>query len=223
MQPKTALDNHFKELLLPRSHGIIGVTPLRAEASTTINVAAQAPPSEAECPPLRTRTKRRRITQRAHLRSMATGVVTSLGQANPFFELNLEDGVVVLRAGYPRGIARWEVVEWGDSKWVPDDNQFRQIYPFSKKPKEKADQLAALSVLRVDKHNSISIDLAEPDSLPKAEFIANFVITTIKYMVTRSGYSGHKPKEGIEFTNLIELATEDYHRRVVVPQRQKVS
>lgn len=147
-------------------------------------------------------------------RADANGFVVCLGQ-DPFLEVCFEEGAIVLHVGYPRCLAIWDERK---SEWKAG---WGEIKPLPKKPKERSAAVANLATHRVAASRSIRFDLCDPESLGRAEFYAQTIITKIKYMVTNKKWYGVKPKDDLDFDDLIDAATRDYSRKVVAPTRRK--
>lgn len=89
--------------------------------------------------------------------------------------------------------------------------------------KDRVKQLTALApkegrkaTLERDQfYSAIKFDVFQADSFGRAEFYVHTIITKIKYLVTNTGWNGHRPKADIELGNLIEEAEKEYKRKVL--------
>lgn len=141
------------------------------------------------------------------LRPNPVGFLVCMG-SDPFLEVNFEDGSVILHVVYPPTIARLD----------PRTKEFVKGYgtftPFSKKPKERHAAVQKLGTKRVQNGRTIKFDLYDPDSLGRAEFYVQTIITKVKYMVSRV-HSIVVPKDEIEFVDLLDAAAIDYNKKVL--------
>lgn len=147
-------------------------------------------------------------------RADANGFVVCLGH-DPFLEIAFKDGGIVITAGYPRSVAVWDERK---NEWRASDGNLKTL---PKKPKERSAEIAKLATHRVAAGRSIRFDLCDPESLGRAEFYTQTIITKVKYMVTNKRGYGVKPKDDLDFDDLIDAATRDYSRKVLAPTRKK--
>ncbi len=182
MEAAAAVETYFRDLLMPRNHGLIAVAELSAKKTEW-----GGPPRRAD----------------------ANGFLVCLS-TEPFLEINFDDGGIVLHVNYPRTIAVWDDRK---KQLVPGAGT---IKPLSKRAKERWATVKKLGTSRVVGGQSIRFELCDPDSLGRAEFFVQTIITKIKYMVTNSGWKGLRPKD-LDFDDLIDAATRDYNRKVIAP------
>lgn len=162
-------------------------------------------------------TKLRESLYHMSIRSKANGLIVALAN-DDFLELNYEDGAIVLYVTYPPTLAVWDQIK---NDWRANVGP---IIPFSKNPKERAKQLYGLAARRVTGAGAkkITFDLFEPDSLMRAEFYIQTIISKIKYMVGKNRWGSRAPKDDLEFDDLIESASIEYRKKVIAPTRRKV-
>jgi hypothetical protein len=205
MTVQEALLQHFRELLMPRNQGAIAVTEM-FPVKVIANTVATVPP--------------RRREQR--------GFVVCLGH-DPFMEVVIDDLTITLYIAYPQAITVWDDRK---QEWQIGCGEIKKL-PTS--PKARKEVVSKLSYCRVAKCSKASFEIVAPDSLQRAEFIIQTTITRIKYMVSNKGYFGLKPKhmvmdkvsrtfvpkDSTEFTDLLELATQEYTRISLKNSRKK--
>jgi hypothetical protein len=138
------------------------------------------------------------------------GFVVLLG-VSPFLVVDIQETVMKLRVGYPRCIATWDE----DKNCYVPETHMGTIKSFSQRPKVRATQIADLKDFRLEKNSEVVLDLFETDSLQRAEFYIQTIITKVKYMVTNAGYYGHRAKNDLDLTDLLVVAKQEYTRKAL--------
>lgn len=130
---------------------------------------------------------------------------------SPFLEVVFKDGAIFLHAAYPRALAYWNNTS---QEWQAVQ---AGVAPLPKNPKMRHKTVHNLGTARVKGGSTIKLDLCAPDSLARAEFYVQTIITKIKYMVTNNKWFGPRSKNNIDFPDLIDEAAREYHKKIVVP------
>lgn len=197
---RDVVSNYFRELLFPRSRGCI--TVLRAWKDYSLDTEV---------------------------------FIVYLGR-EPFLELSVNERAIELCVSYPRCVAVWDDVK---KEWQPG---WGKIESFSQKPKTQLDEVSHeliriltnwtpgkskkrqkgttdLLITRVKDGRTVSFDLCDPESLSRAEFYTQTIITKVKYMISNNKWYGHQAKKDLDFDDLIDMAKKDYARKVMANKR----
>ncbi len=145
-------------------------------------------------------------TKYGNVISMGTepGFAVYLG-AFTFLTLRFNDETIDLTAAFPACLAAWDKQM---QAWRPVICQIKPV-----------DQITGAPYIADPK--TVSFDVFLPDSITKAEYYVQHIITKIKYMVSNQGWYGMRPKEDLDLTDPIESATKAHNAHLRKSQRRK--
>lgn len=152
-------------------------------------------------------------------------ILVTIGQHRPFLAMQFSETSINLWSKYPDEVLRKQKELFGDWRYSA------HIKSFSKKEKVRKSEVAKLphndrpfkfpNIQRGEYNREsgevVVFDLFEPDSLNRAEFYCNAIITHIKYLFTNS-YGRIQVKDTVDvdnLTSLAEFATGEYEKRVL--------
>ncbi len=125
----------------------------------------------------------------------------------PFLEIILGGAQIKLLAGFPTCVATWNDYK---KVWVPSVAAI-ELPPT--KPNLRRKFTAALGGKKIGHGEEVKVDLFQADAIQRAEFLVQTIITRVKYMVSNKRHTGLAPKDDLDLTGLLELATREYERK----------
>jgi len=197
--------DYLRQMLMPRNKGLLAIVEIKSKAKVPGAVGSV-------------------ISSHNGWRT-EPGFLVYLCQY-PFLEVSVRESTVVVFATFPECLARYDAVKRCFVETA------REIQPFPKNPKLRAREVAALVQVesRLPPSASITFDLYEADSITKAEFYTQTIISRVRHMVTTRGASifstsgAARPKDRLPdnywLTELIDFATKDYNRKVLKKGRK---